>query len=258
MNRMLFCTVAFTFYLGVPSWLRGEDDMSLLEKRTFKGADSKAVLRYRLLKPDDYDPKESYPLVLFLHGAGERGDDNEKQLIHGVPQFVKRRKDYPCFLVAPQCPNNIRWVEVDWAADAHKQPAEMSEPMKLTFDLLAALPKEFAIDTKRIYVTGLSMGGYGTWDMIARRPELFAAAVIVCGGGDEATAGKIAKLPQWIFHGAKDGAVKPSRSRNMVEALKKAGGNPKYTEYPEVGHDAWKPAYQDSELYKWLFAQKRE
>jgi predicted peptidase len=230
--------------------------MMALEKRPFIGAGRK-VLRYRLLKPVDYDPKKSYPLVLFLHGAGERGSDNEKQLVHGVSAFVKQRKNYPCFLAAPQCPKNIRWVEVDWSADSHRQPAKMSAPMKLAFELIATLVKEFAIDPKRIYITGLSMGGFGAWDMLARRPDLFAAAVLVCGGADEATAAKIAKIPQWAFHGAKDEAVMPSRSRNMIDALKKAGGKPKYTEYPRVGHDAWNPAYKDREMFRWLFAQKK-
>jgi predicted peptidase len=233
-----------------------------LEKREFTDAKGK-VLRYRLLRPDvknSDDPKKAYPLVLFLHGAGERGDDNDKQLVHGVPDFAKPaiRKEYPCFLIAPQCPAKFKWVDVDWSADSHKLPAEPTEPLRQCVELIAALQKEFAVDGKRIYVTGLSMGGYGAWDILVRHPELFAAAAPVCGGGDEATAGKIAKIPVWAFHGAKDGVVKPARSRNMVEALKKAGGTPKYTEYPTVGHDSWVPTYRDPELYKWLFAQKRE
>lgn len=230
-----------------------------LEKRTYTDAGGK-VLRYRLLKPADYDDKQSYPLVLFFHGAGERGDDNEKQLVHGVPEFARpeNRKQYPCFLVAPQCPDKVKWVDADWGGDAHTLPAEPTEPMRLTLELLDALPKEFRIDRNRIYVTGLSMGGFGTWDILARRPAVFAAAAPVCGGADEATAARIAKVPIWAFHGAKDTVVKPSRSRNMIAALKKAGGEPKYTEYPEEGHGSWGPAYRDPELLKWLFAQKKE
>jgi predicted peptidase len=230
-----------------------------LDKRTFTDAKGK-VLRYRLLKPEDYDPKQSYPLVVFLHGAGERGEDNDKQLVHGVAEFAKpeNRKKYPCFLIAPQCPANVKWVDCDWGADAHKQPAEPTEPLRQTLELIPALQKEFSIDAKRIYATGLSMGGYGTWDIIARKPELFAAAVPICGGGDEATAKQIAKIPVWAFHGAKDTAVKVSRSRNMIEAIKKAGGEPKYTEYPNEGHFSWGPAYRDADMFKWLFAQKKE
>ena len=230
----------------------------LLEKRTYSDPQGQK-LPYRLLKPDPYDPQKQYPLVLFLHGAGERGTDNDKQLVHGVPAFTSEanRKKYPCFLVAPQCPSGARWVEVDWGAASHTQPKEASEPLRLTLELLESLKKELPVDEKRIYVTGLSMGGYGTWDVIARRPDLFAAAAPVCGGGDEATAERIAKVPVWAFHGAKDTVVKPARSRNMIEALKKAGGSPKYTEYPAEGHGSWGPAYRDPELFRWLFEQKK-
>jgi predicted peptidase len=161
-------------------------------------------------------------------------------------------------LIAPQCPENAKWVEVDWSASTHQQPKEPSESARLTLELIAALQKEFSIDPQRIYLTGLSMGGYGTWDLLARRPELFAAGVPVCGGADESTAPKIKNLPIWAFHGAKDQAVKVERSRNMIAALKHTGGKPKYTEYPNVGHDSWNPAYKDAEMFAWLFAQKRE
>jgi predicted peptidase len=130
--------------------------------------------------------------------------------------------------------------------------------MKLLLGLIDSLEKTLPIDKSRIYVTGLSMGGYGTWDLISRRPERFAAAVPVCGGGDEGQAANAAKVPVWAFHGGKDGVVIPERSRNMVEALKTAGATPKYTEYPEVGHDSWNKAYADPEMMKWLFSQKRK
>ena len=235
-----------------------EGTLDLLEKKTFTDS-SGAKLPYRLLAPINYDSKAKYPLVVFLHGAGERGDDNEKQLVHGVPEFLKpeNRKDYPCFLIAPQCPNEKKWVEVDWSAEAHVQPKEPSDPLHLTLGLIDQMQKDYSIDPKRIYITGLSMGGFGTWDVLARKPDLFAAAVPICGGADEATAPKIAKIPIWAFHGAKDQAVKVSRTRNMIDALKKTGGEPKYTEYPEEGHASWVPAYKDAEMMKWLFAQKK-
>ena len=169
----------------------------------------------------------------------------------------ERRKAFPCFLIAPQCPDGKKWCEVDWSAAHHETPEKPSEALRLTMEVIAALQKEFPIDGKRLYLTGLSMGGYGTWDALARYPDTFAAGVPICGGGDEGTATKIAKLPIWVFHGDKDNAVKVERSRNMVAALKKAGGEPKYTEYSGEGHASWVPAYRDEELYKWLFAQKR-
>src|SRR5207237_1227270 len=116
---------------------------------------------------------------------------------------------------------------------------------------------EFRIDRKRIYLTGLSMGGYGTWVLLARKPELFAAGVPICGGGHVEGAKKLAKIPIWAFHGDKDGAVPPERSREMIEAIEKAGGKPKYTEYGGVGHDSWTRTYRDPKMHEWLFAQKK-
>jgi predicted peptidase len=229
-----------------------------LEKHVF--ADGANKLPYRLLKPVKVEEDMKYPLVIFLHGAGERGSDNEKQLVHGVPRFasVENRQKHPCFLIAPQCPEGKKWVEVDWSADTHTQPKDPGEVGRLTLALIEKAMKDLPVDPKRVYLTGLSMGGYGTWDFVARRPELFAAAAPVCGGADEATATKIKDIPIWAFHGAKDTAVKPARSRNIIAALKKAGGQPKYTEYPNVGHNSWDNAYSDPEFFKWLFAQKRD
>jgi predicted peptidase len=236
---------------------RAEDVKSMLEKRTYKDESGKA-LSYRLMKPDNYDPNTKYPLVLFLHGAGERGKDNEKQLIHGVPQFAKaeNRKQYPCFLIAPQCPANEGWS--NFLSKKTTATKEQSEPGRLAVELVKAIQKEFSIDPDRLYITGLSMGGYGTWDIIVRHPDMFAAAVPICGGGDESQSEKIAKIPIWVFHGAKDKLVPPERSRKMVEAIKKAGGDPKYTEYPDVGHDSWVKAYKDADMFKWLFEQKKK
>jgi predicted peptidase len=230
-----------------------------LEKRTYKDATGK-VLPYQLLQPLTIETGKTYPLVLFLHGAGERGTDNEKQLVHGVPQFASdaNRKAFPCFLIAPQCPSNQKWVEVDWSADRHTMPKIQGDAGRLALELVLQAIKDLPIDPKRVYITGLSMGGYGTWDLLARKPDLFAAAVPVCGGADEATAPTIKHIPIWTFHGGNDGVVKPARSRNMIAALEKAGGKPKYTEYPTVGHDSWNNAYRDPEMFKWLFSQKKD
>jgi predicted peptidase len=232
----------------------------LYEARVFTPAKDRQ-LKYRLMLPKDYSftGTETYPLVLFLHGAGERGDDNSKQLVHGTKEFAKdeNRAKYPCFVVVPQCPDGKKWVEVDWTLDSHKQPEEESVSLELTRGLLANLQKVFRIDPKRIYVTGLSMGGFGTWDMITRTPDEFAAAVPICAGADETLAGRVAKLPIWAFHGDKDGVVKVERSRRMIAAIEKAGGTPKYTEYPGVGHDSWTQTYANPEVLAWMFAQKR-
>lgn len=213
-------------------------------------------LPYRWLTPEPEAPQVRYPLVVFLHGAGERGEDNEKQLIHGVANFYTpaNRKKYPCFLVAPQCPENLRWA--DWTQHGPLQD-HPTEATRLVLELVDVLRQSQNIDSKRVYLTGLSMGGFATWDMLCWRPDWFAAAVPVCGGGDENQAGRIASIPIWAFHGARDDKVPALLSRSMTDALKRAGGDPKYTEYPEVGHDSWVRAYQDVEMMKWLFAQKQ-
>jgi predicted peptidase len=235
------------------------DNLDRFEPRTFTGADGNK-LNYRLLKPKDYDPNRKYPLVLFLHGAGERGDDNQRQLVHGMNDFASDEVmgKYPAFVVAPQCPNGKKWVEVDWGAAKHTAPDQPSTSLQLAFETLASLQKEFSIDDSRIYVTGLSMGGYGTWDAAERKPDYFAAAAPICGGGDEGNAKKLAKLPIWAFHGDQDGAVKVERTRRMIEAIKAAGGEPKYTEYAGVGHNSWSQTYRNPEFYAWLFAQQRK
>lgn len=233
----------------LPGWVRAGE----FEKREYKDGHG-AKLAYRLFKP--VESKEKLPLVLFLHGAGERGDDNESQLKIGVKYFVDNQTSFPCFVVAPQCPSKLQWVDTPWGAPKHAMPARPTEPLRLALELVAALEMELPVDPKRLYVTGLSMGGFGTFDAIQRAPKRFAAAVPLCGGADEAMAPVIAKVPLWIFHGATDDIVKTSRSRNIVEALKKSGGTPKYTEYPGVGHFCWDQAYQEKELFPWLFSQK--
>jgi predicted peptidase len=244
-TRVPFLTLALLLLvpLGLVAQPKG-DWKALLEKRTFK--EGGGEMPYRLMKPEGYDPKKSYPLVVFLHGAGERGKNNENQLVHGVRDFAKaeHRKKYPCFLIAPQCPAGSFWTK--------------KEPERLVLELIPALRKEFSIDARRIYITGLSMGGYGTWDLLARRPELFAAAVPICGGGNPKMAERFAKVPIWAFHGDKDGAVPVASSREMIAAIEKAGGKPKYTEYKGVGHDSWTQTYRDEKMFAWLFEQKKK
>ena len=216
-------------------------------------------LPYRFLKPEKIEPGQTYPLVLFLHGAGERGIDNTAQLTHGVGQFARseNRRKYPCFVVAPQCPTDRRWVEVDWGLPSHTMPEAASVPLTLVFYLVDKLTAELPVDKSRLYITGISMGGFGAWDAIQRRPDDFAAAIPVCGGGDAAEASKLKKLPIWAFHGDQDGVVQPRRTLDMIVAIRKAGGSPKMTIYPGVDHDSWTATYADPDVLAWLFAQKK-
>ncbi len=217
-------------------------------------------LPYRLLIPKYYDRSRQYPLVLFLHGSDERGSDNRRQLFVGLHIFAdeKRMDQYPCFIAAPQCPLEMKWVDVDWKADTHMMPRDPTPAMAMSLELIEELQKEFSIDRNRLYVVGYSMGGYAVWDAIQRWPNLFAAAVPVCGGGDETKAPRIAQIPIWAFHGARDQIVKVPRSRNMINAIVIAGGTPRYTEYPTINHFSWGYVFGDTEMFHWLFDQKKQ
>ena len=231
----------------------------LYQAGTHRDASGGQKLPYRLLKPEKIEPSKRYPLVLFLHGAGERGTDNAAQLVPGAAVFAKpeNRQKYPCFVLVPQCPPDRRWVEVHWGLPSHTMPAQPSAPMKLALELVDKLVAELPIDRDRVYVAGLSMGGYGVWDAIQRRPDFFAAAAPICGGGDVAEAPKLKNLPLWAFHGDRDATVPVSRTKGMIEAIRKASGTPKMTIYPGVGHNSWAATFADPELLAWLFAQKR-
>lgn len=222
-------------------------------------------LNYRLLMPADYDSSKSYPLVLFLHGAGERGNDNYSQLKWGVHHFADPtfRKKYPAFVVAPQVPEDDFWSTLDLNRDTTSFITPMretpTEPMRLTIELVEQLRKEYAVDSSRLYVTGLSMGGFGTFDLIERFPGKFAAAVPICGGGDAARASLLKEMPIWVFHGAQDQVVDVRYSRTIVDAIQMAGGSPGFTEYPDAGHvEAWVQAYRDPALYEWLFSKTKD
>lgn len=227
-------------------------------------------LPYRLLSPEGASAEDKRPLLLFLHGLGERGDNNEAQIVHGGklfagPEFQARHRAY---VLAPQCPAGnlpdsdkpVIWSQRLWPTKTTPDVsvgAPMAEPMRaakrLVDHLLATLP----VDKDRVYVAGLSMGGYATWEMAAREPEFWAAAAPICGGGNTAWGERLAGLPLWAFHGDADGAVPVDRSREMIAAINAAGGRPIYTEYPGEGHGSWNPTFQSQQVWDWLFAQRR-
>ena len=250
---LFFCVTGLLCSCG----LLGQSD-SIFEKHIFC-YNSADTLLYRMMKPVKINNSEKYPLVLFLHGAGERGNDNNIQLVNGVKNFASEqiRKTYPCYVIAPQCAEGFRWVEVPWNLLSHKQPEKPSVYLDLSMKLIDSLIKNLNIDTNRIYITGLSMGGFGTWDAISRYPNKFVAAIPICGGGDTAKTELIKNVAIWAFHGENDKVVKVSRSRDMISAIKRAGGTPKYTEYPNTGHDAYTKTYKNIDLYKWLFSQSK-
>lgn len=193
-------------------------DLSLFQKKQFISGND--TLPYRLLLPENYEASKKYPLVFFLHGAGERGNDNEKQLVHGAKLFLKEevRRDYPVIVVFPQCPQNSFWSNVDFRMEngkrvfGFKAQGEPTIAMKLAQELLYSIIKDYPVNKRQVYAGGLSMGGMGTFEIVRRNPRLFAAAFPICGGGEPTTASVMKKTKWWVFHGGKDDVVPPELS----------------------------------------------
>jgi predicted peptidase len=226
----------------------------------------KDSMQYRLLKPIDYDSTKQYPLVVCLSGGAGRGTDNIKQIAGSksaqVLSFLENRKKYPAFVFVPQCPPDSDWGRTLGKIERESliKRGKDNQPSVefLVFEIIYALEEEFNIDTTRRYITGQSMGGSGSWHFILTHPQMFAAAIIVCGGANPDLAKNIIDIPIWVFHGENDNRIPVDFSRNMVAAIKKVGGNPKYNEFPNIGHGSWHPAYDTPELLDWLFDQINE
>ena len=198
---------------------------------------------YLLFLPEDYGKKrQRWPLILFLHGAGERGDDLKKVKVHGPPKMVESRKDFPFILVSPQCPEDDWWTE----------------KVEVLINLVDDIAARYKVDKKRIYLTGLSMGGYGTWALTSAYPERFAAIAPICGGGSRIMSLRLKDIPIWVFHGAKDPVVPLEESEEMVNAIRKRGGDVKFTIYPDAGHDSWTESYNNQELYDWFLEHRKQ
>lgn len=235
----------------------------LFEKQLFISGDD--TLPCRILSPLNFDATKKYPLIIFLHGSGERGSDNDAQLTWGGDLFLDslNRAKFPAIVVFPQCPNSSKWSEYnkssktdstgyEWGPD---QP--MLKPLKLVSDFIDTLLGSSVVDKKRVYIGGLSMGGFGTLELLWRKPGVFAAAIPICGAGNpEKVKSYQPNLPIWLFHGEKDPVIPVSNSRLIYSTLKKITAKVKYTEYPNVGHDSWINAFNEPELLPWLFSQK--
>jgi predicted esterase len=215
------------------------------------------TLRYRLLIPRRYDPEKKYPLVLSLHGSGGTGKDNIKQILgSGIARVLsggENRKKYPAFVMVPQCPRGQ-----SWGGYPGRRSYESPPVVPLVMEAIDALEAEFSIDKKRRYISGESMGGYGTWHFIVMYPEKFAAAIPIAGYCAPELAPKITGVAIWVFHGKEDRSVPVRYSRDIIKALKKAGGDPRYTEYPNRGHGIWWLVFDSPEVLNWLFEQTRD
>lgn len=238
-------------------------EMSLYEKKLFIA--KKDTLPYRLLLPKNYDPNKSYPLILMLHGAGERGNDNDKQLVHGSKLFLeeKNRDQFPAFVLFPQCPENSYWsnvsekevVEGKWTF-SFINGGTPTKAMVLVQAMLKDFIKTHKVNENQIYVGGLSMGGMGTFEIVNRNPGLFAAAFPICGGANPETAANLKSTDWWVFHGGSDSVVPVEHSQQMVTALNREGASVKFSYYPDVDHNSWDNAFAEPQLLPWLFSHK--
>jgi predicted peptidase len=252
MNRYWKSLLAVGFSLSTAASLLAVDTKAPVKATTQPGQHAQTMekqvivkLDYLLSIPTDYnkDTKKNYPLILFLHGSGERGSDVNAVKVHGPPKIIEKNPDSTLakdfIVVSPQCPAGRGW--------------KVDDLMTLLDDIEA----KYRVDADRIYVTGLSMGGFGTWDLASNFPDRFAAIAPMCGGGQPEMARRLKYLPIWVFHGEADPAVPFKRSEDMVEALKKVGNDVKFTRYPGVGHDCWTASYANPELYTWFLSHTR-
>ncbi|MGA0556787.1 prolyl oligopeptidase family serine peptidase [Larkinella sp. VNQ87] len=237
---------------------------SEFNKQTFTTAEGN-VLPYRILYPKSYDRAKKYPLVVVLHGAGERGDDNEKQLALGSSLFLdeKNRRNFPAIVLFPQCPTTSFWASVQ--IDRRTTPytigfdykAHVNWPMQAVVELVQQMKLEGLVDKNRLCLLGISMGGLGVFETLATQPDLFTTAVSICGGGKPEDAPVYArKVRLWLFHGGSDSVVNVEYSRRMVARLKELKADVRYTEYHGVDHESWEPALAEPELLEWLFKRK--
>lgn len=248
--------------LMVTVTMNSQDSLSY-EKKVFENA--YGSIPYRILLPEDYSDSKEYPFILILHGSGERGNDNEAQLVHGSSLFLEEdiRRNYPAIVVFPQCAANSSWARTDVKGEwgnrefIFYEDAEPTNDMLLLEALIQSLKKSYSIDTDKMYVGGLSMGGMGTFELVQRNPKMFAAAFPICGGANPAIAKRLKKVDWWVFHGDADNVVPPKYSTQMVDALKSGGAEVKYSLYPDVEHNSWDKAFAEPDLLPWLFSKSR-
>jgi predicted peptidase len=240
MKRTLL-SLSIVTVAAIGAWSQTAELKSGQQPMTFeKEVTEKIEFEYLLYVPKDYGKEDKkWPTIVFLHGMGERGDDLNRVKEHGPPKILEGRDDFEFIVISPQCPRDRYWRTEDLSK------------------FLSGMEEEHAIDKDRIYLTGLSMGGFGTWKWAGEEPERFAAIAPICGGGEPITARRLREVPIWVFHGAKDRTVPLERSQQMVDAIKERGGEPKFTIYPEAGHDSWTETYENPELYSWFLSHSR-
>jgi len=239
-------------------------DFTKYDKGSF--IDGKDSISYRILFPEHFDPKQKYPVLFFLHGSGERGNDNTKQLVHGGKLFLRNdiREQYPAIIIFPQCPEDSFWANIKISADSagkrnfdYQKGGKPTKAMKALLGMIDNMLDKPYINHKQVYVGGLSMGGMGTLELLRRKPRTFAAAFSICGGDNVANTDKYKKIPLWLFHGGKDDIVPPAGSTAIANQLKIIGKEVKFTLYPDDNHNSWDSAFAEPKLLPWLFSHQK-
>lgn len=252
-----FYTLFITFLLLLtPLSVAAKGDIyEVAEKHNYKVLDTD--IPYRLLLPDDYDESKEYPMLVFFHGAGERGNDNEKQFVNCV-QYIYDNVPEDCIIVVPQCPENQQWVDTPWSLGPYSiDKTPESNELNAVYKLARELSDSYSVDKERIYALGISMGAFAVWDVMVRHHDFFAAGIAVCGGGDPTKSDLLKDIPMYVFHGDVDTDVPVSGSRDTVAAIRKAGGTKiEYTEYTGWGHGIWNKAFAEPELFDKLLSHK--
>jgi len=254
-----YLNLMFVFFIF--NYLNSQE-LKLYEKEIFVYEDD--TLNYRILKPLNYNPNKQYPVHLFLHGSGERGNDNSSQLTHGGKLFLKKenREKYNSWVIFPQCSKNDRWPSLSsdqWDKSFNNNNSKPNKSLGLVIRLMDKFIEKKQVDKQRIYLSGLSMGGMGTFEILFRRPNMFAAATPICGNGIPQLAKLYAdKVPLWIFHGSDDNVVSPKYSLAMAKAIIEAGGSPKMTLYENTGHGSWNNAFEEKDFLKWIHSKSNK
>lgn len=257
MRKFLFLAVCLITLQHVS---KAQNTNSFSKEVFIKGSDT---LLYRMLLPENFDASKKYPVLFFLHGAGERGNDNEAQLMHGSKLFLseKVRQEFPAIVIFPQCPQNDFWANIISSPTerfAFQKGGKPNKSMTLLMGLVSQVRSQKHINKDQVYVGGLSMGGMGTLELLRRKPKVFAAAIAICGGDHVGNVKKYKRVPLWFFHGGKDTTVPPQKSEVVVAELKRMGADDvKLTIYPEAGHNSWTPAFAEPDLLPWLFSYRK-
>ena len=254
--------ITFLIFIQLTSNLYAQD-LNLFEDLIFVSETD--TLNYRLLKPLDYDLNQQYPVHLFLHGAGERGSDNSSQLTYVDNLFLKKenREQYKSWVILPQCPNDDRWPSLssdnEWNNNFEKKTTKPNKSLGLVMKLMDTFIERKQVNKRKVYVSGLSMGGMGTFEILYRRPDMFAAATPICGNGIAAFAKRYAtKVSVWVFHGSDDKVVQPKHSLKIAKAIIASGGSPNMTLYENVGHDSWNNAFAEPNFLKWIHSKSKK